>query len=119
MPWFLARIHDRIKRFLHDRLAGVLGIILDRLRLFDRVAVGDRLLRDARILAFDPKAERLAFEDIGIGWLDRFDAFLARTSPKKNAGSAAAAPRASTPFSRSAPWALTPFTTILKVSEAA
>lgn len=39
----------------------------------------------ARILAFDPKAERLAFEDIGIGWLDRFDAFLAITSPKKNA----------------------------------
>ena len=39
----------------------------------------------ARILAFDPKAERLAFEDVGIGWLDRFDAFLARTSPKKNA----------------------------------
>lgn len=43
------------------------------------LATGDR------ILAFDPKAERLAFEDIGIGWLDRFDAFLAKTSPKKNA----------------------------------
>lgn len=39
----------------------------------------------ARILAFDAKAERLTFADIGVGWLDRFDAFLARTSPKKNA----------------------------------
>ena len=39
----------------------------------------------ARILAFDDKAHRLTFSDIGIGWLDRFDAFLAKTSPKKNA----------------------------------
>ena len=43
------------------------------------LATGDR------ILAFEQKAERLAFEDIGIGWLDRFDAFLAQTSPKRNA----------------------------------
>ena len=39
----------------------------------------------ARILAFDPRAERLSFADISIGWLDRFDSFLAVTSPKKNA----------------------------------
>jgi hypothetical protein len=39
----------------------------------------------ARILAFDPKAERLTFADIDVGWMDRFDSFLAQTSPKKNA----------------------------------
>lgn len=39
----------------------------------------------ARILAFDQKAERLTFADITLGWLDRFDSFLALTSPKKNA----------------------------------
>ena len=39
----------------------------------------------ARMLAFDQKAERLTFADITLGWLDRFDSFLAVTSPKKNA----------------------------------
>ena len=39
----------------------------------------------ARILAFDDKAERLTFADIDVGWMDRFDSFLAKTSPKKNA----------------------------------
>ena len=39
----------------------------------------------ARILAFDAKAERLTFADIDVGWMDRFDSFLAQTSPKKNA----------------------------------
>lgn len=39
----------------------------------------------ARILAFDAKAERLTFSDIDVGWMDRFDTFLAKTSPKKNA----------------------------------
>lgn len=39
----------------------------------------------ARILAFEHRADRLAFADISVGWLDRFDAFLAETSPKKNA----------------------------------
>ena len=38
-----------------------------------------------RILAFDAKAERLTFADIDVGWLDRFDTFLAKSSPKKNA----------------------------------
>ena len=38
-----------------------------------------------RILAFDDKAHRLTFADIDVGWLDRFDAFMAKTSPKKNA----------------------------------
>ena len=38
-----------------------------------------------RILAFDPKAESLEFQDITVGWLDRFDSFLAITSPKRNA----------------------------------
>jgi len=38
-----------------------------------------------RILAFDKNAGALRFEDINIGWLDRFDTFLASTSPKKNA----------------------------------
>lgn len=38
-----------------------------------------------RILAFDSKAESLEFQDITVGWLDRFDSFLAKTSPKKNA----------------------------------
>lgn len=39
----------------------------------------------SRILAFDAKAERLTFADIDVGWMDRFDTFLAKTSPKKNA----------------------------------
>lgn len=43
------------------------------------------LATGARMLAFDQKAERLTFADITIGWLDRFDSFLAVTSPKKNA----------------------------------
>lgn len=38
-----------------------------------------------RIKAFDPKAESLYFEGITINWLERFDLFLAKTSPKKNA----------------------------------
>lgn len=38
-----------------------------------------------RIRAFDRMAAFLTFEDITIGWLDRFDSFLAKTSPKKNA----------------------------------
>lgn len=38
-----------------------------------------------RILAFDRNADLLNFEDIDVGWLDRFDSFLASTSPKKNA----------------------------------
>ena len=37
-----------------------------------------------RIREFDHKADSLTFEDIEIGWLDRFDSFLAKTSPKKN-----------------------------------
>ena len=43
------------------------------------------LATGARMLAFDQKAERLTFADITLGWLDRFDSFLAITSPKKNA----------------------------------
>ncbi len=39
----------------------------------------------SRISAFDRKAETLAFTDIDVGWLDRFDSFMARTSKKKNA----------------------------------
>ena len=38
-----------------------------------------------KILQFDKSASALLFEDVTIGWLDRFDAFLAKTSPKKNA----------------------------------
>lgn len=38
-----------------------------------------------RIEQFACAAKTLRFEDITIGWLDRFDSFLARTSPKKNA----------------------------------
>lgn len=38
-----------------------------------------------RIRKFDHKADLLTFEDIELGWLDRFDSFLAVTSPKKNA----------------------------------
>ena len=38
-----------------------------------------------RILAFDARAERLTFADIDVGWLDRFDTYLAKTSRKKNA----------------------------------
>ena len=38
-----------------------------------------------RILAFDKNAYLLNFEDIDVGWLDRFDSFLMPTSPKKNA----------------------------------
>ena len=39
----------------------------------------------SRIRAFDQEADLLAFEEISLGWLDRFDSFLASTSPKKNA----------------------------------
>lgn len=39
----------------------------------------------SRIRAFDPEADILTFDDISLGWLDRFDTFLASTSPKKNA----------------------------------
>jgi len=39
----------------------------------------------SRIRAFDPEADLLTFDEITIGWLDRFDSFLAITSPKKNA----------------------------------
>lgn len=39
----------------------------------------------AKVEAFEPKARTLGFSDINVGWLDRFDAFLAKTSPKKNA----------------------------------
>lgn len=38
-----------------------------------------------KIEQFEPNAERLFFADINTGWLDRFDSFLALTSPKKNA----------------------------------
>lgn len=38
-----------------------------------------------RILAFDSDARRLRFEDIDFEWLEHFNAFLARTSKKKNA----------------------------------
>ena len=38
-----------------------------------------------RIEAFDRKAKDLEFEDITIGWLDRFDSFLSKTSHKRNA----------------------------------
>lgn len=38
-----------------------------------------------RIKAFDSHADALRFDEITIGWLDRFDSFLASTSPKKNA----------------------------------
>ena len=38
-----------------------------------------------RIRAFDVSADALRFEDITIDWLDGFDAFLARTSKKRNA----------------------------------
>lgn len=38
-----------------------------------------------RIRAFDQNADALRFDEITIGWLDRFDSFLASTSPKKNA----------------------------------
>ena len=39
----------------------------------------------AKIEAFDPKSKYLTFADIDVGWLDRFDTFLAKTAPKKNA----------------------------------
>ena len=38
-----------------------------------------------KILDFDANANSLTFEDIDLGWLDRFDSFLMLTSPKKNA----------------------------------
>lgn len=38
-----------------------------------------------RIRAFDRHADNLGFSDLNVGWLDRFDSFLAKTSPKKNA----------------------------------
>ena len=39
----------------------------------------------SRIREFDRQADLLRFEDIDIDWLDRFDAFLAKTAPKRNA----------------------------------
>ncbi len=39
----------------------------------------------AKIEAFDRHADTLDFGDITIGWLDRFDSFLMRTSPARNA----------------------------------
>ena len=39
----------------------------------------------ARIRAFDRRADELTFDDVTYGWLDRFDSFLAQTSPKRNA----------------------------------
>ena len=38
-----------------------------------------------RIRSFSKDAACITFADITVGWLDRFDAFLARTSPKRNA----------------------------------
>ncbi len=38
-----------------------------------------------RILAFDPDAGKLAFPDINVKWLARFDDFMALTSPSRNA----------------------------------
>lgn len=38
-----------------------------------------------RIKAFDERCEELTFEDITKDWLHAFDAFLAKTSPSKNA----------------------------------
>ena len=37
------------------------------------------------IKRYDPKADELAFEDVGIDWLQNFDRFLAKTSPAVNA----------------------------------
>lgn len=39
----------------------------------------------SRIRAFDSSADSLTFEQIDKGWLMRFDAFLAQTSPSRNA----------------------------------
>ena len=39
----------------------------------------------AKVEQFDPHAPSLDFQDITVGWLDRFDSFLAGTSPKRNA----------------------------------
>lgn len=38
-----------------------------------------------KVREFDPKADRLTFEDITYGWLTKFDAFMAVTSPSANA----------------------------------
>lgn len=38
-----------------------------------------------KVREFDPKADRLTFEDITYGWLTRFDGFMALTSPSANA----------------------------------
>ena len=38
-----------------------------------------------KIREFDPRADRLTFEDITYDWLTRFDEFMARTSPSANA----------------------------------
>lgn len=38
-----------------------------------------------KIVAFEPKADKLAFEDITKAWLDRFDAFLSQTVRSENA----------------------------------
>lgn len=37
-----------------------------------------------KIEQFEPNHRLLDFADINVGWLDRFDAFLAKTSPKRN-----------------------------------
>lgn len=37
------------------------------------------------IKRYDPEADRLAFEDITVGWLQSFDRFLQKTSPAVNA----------------------------------
>ena len=39
----------------------------------------------SRIYAYDRKCEQLTFEDIDKGWLNGFEAFLAKTSPSVNA----------------------------------
>ena len=39
----------------------------------------------AKIEAFDKNADTIDFCDISVGWLDRFDAHLAKTSPARNA----------------------------------
>ena len=38
-----------------------------------------------KIEQFDPQHRLLDFQDINVGWLDRFNAFLAKTAPKRNA----------------------------------
>ena len=41
----------------------------------------------SRIYAYDRKCEQLTFEDVDKGWLNGFEAFLAKTSPSVNARS--------------------------------